>query len=457
MTNRLTKFVKNSMPTRDDQTLFRPDAIQSSGASWLGPIRLGSPVHHHVYAVIALFVTLAIILLLIFGHYTRHLAVTGILVPSQGLLTISAPISGTVEKVLVHSGEKVRAGAPLLEIASNPDNPSVGLVATIIEQSINAEKRVLSGSLSAARSVSLMQQTALRDKLQLLQAQLAETSAEIAIQHQDINSTEKVLREFMSVRGRGLVSDPELQQQHLTVYSAETQLEGLERQRTELAQNISSATHQLGELPLTSLNQENTIRSKLETLRQELAKTAGSNVLLIRAPANGIVSAMTVNPGQAIAAGQPVLSVMPAGDPLRAQLLVSSQAIGFLTVGGTVALHYAAFPYRDFGTFHGTVRSISGSALTPAEIAALTGAHSTVPLYRIMVQLHRTTVEVHGRQKSLRAGMQLHAEITLNRLRLIQWVFEPLYGLGHDLFPNSRHADHSAAAPSPIIAQPSLP
>ena len=65
MTKEQSKFVKNSMPTRDDQTLFRPDAIQSSGASWLGPIRLGSPVHHHVYAVIALFVTLANILELI--------------------------------------------------------------------------------------------------------------------------------------------------------------------------------------------------------------------------------------------------------------------------------------------------------------------------------------------------------------------------------------------------------
>jgi membrane fusion protein len=75
-------------------------------------------------------------------------------------------------------------------------------------------------------------------------------------------------------------------------------MEDHERQRTELVQNINSATHQLGELPLTSLNQENTIRSKPETLRQELAKTAGGNVLLVRAPANGIVSAMTVNPGQ---------------------------------------------------------------------------------------------------------------------------------------------------------------
>ncbi|WP_409408969.1 hypothetical protein AAE485_12335 [Acidithiobacillus ferriphilus] len=46
--------------------------------------------------------TVTIIPLLIFGHYTRHLAVTGMLVPSQGLLTISAPISGTVGKVVVH-------------------------------------------------------------------------------------------------------------------------------------------------------------------------------------------------------------------------------------------------------------------------------------------------------------------------------------------------------------------
>ena len=41
-----TKVVKNSTPIDDDWAPFHADAIQGPGASWLNPIRLGSPIHH---------------------------------------------------------------------------------------------------------------------------------------------------------------------------------------------------------------------------------------------------------------------------------------------------------------------------------------------------------------------------------------------------------------------------
>lgn len=407
--------------------------------TFLGPIHLGSPVHHHVYAWTALALVTGILLILFLGHYTRNLPVSGTLVPSAGLLSVTSPLSGTVEKVLVHTNQSVQSGTPLLHIASNLYSPKVGLVNTLIEQSLSGEEAILHQNLHAEDSLSQLQRSALTTKLADLQQESAELRTEIQIQREDIASTQKVLQEFLSVKGRGLVSDPELQQQRLAVYSARSQLAALHTRQSTLAQQINDTRQELLELPLNTQNQEGDLRTKLASLRQELAKTAGGDSLVLRAPSAGRVSALTVTAGQAVSAGSPVLSLMPRGDPLVAQLLVPSRAVAYLHRGIRVLLHYAAFPYRSFGAFHGTVESISQSALTPAEIATLTQQRSTVPLYRVLVQLDRTVVRVNGQPSLLRAGMQVRAEIPLNHLRLIQWVFEPLRGLQRDFFIQPRN------------------
>ena len=97
-------------------------------------------------------------------------------------------------------------------------------------------------------------------------------------------------------------------------------------------------------------------------------------------------------------------------------------------------MRYAAFPYQEFGQYHGIVTSISRSALTPGQVAGLTQEQTKKPLYRVMVALDRQRVDVYGRPEFLRSGLGLQASIMLDRRRLIQWVFEPLYGLGRNLF-----------------------
>ena len=429
--------------------LYRNESLIHHNPTWLGHIRMSSPKNHHIFTWSALFLTSTILGVLIFGHYTRHLHVSGILVPSRGLLSVTTPISGTVQKVMIRSGQLVSLGSPLISISRNLDSPSVGPVNTIVQNALTDEQSILHHDLRSEKSVSSIQHLTLTGKLRNLRAEYHQIGAEIRIQRKDISGTKKVLREFLSVRSHGLVSDPELQQQQLTVYSAQSQLEKLESQRTAITQQISDTAHQLAELPLITGNRENDIRNKLDTLRQDIAQKAGAHSLVIRAPSTGIVSSLTVNTGQAVTTGSPVLSIMPAQDPLVAQLLVPSKAVGFIHVGSRVLLHYAAFSYREFGAFHGTVRSISQSALTPAEIAALTQQHSTAPLYRVMVALHRSMVMVNGHSSPLRAGMQLQAEIVLNRLRLIQWIFEPLYGLTRNV-GHSPHGHPTAPAIHPL-------
>ena len=337
-----------------------------------------------------------------------------------------------MEKVFVNANQTVPTGTPLVDISSNLYSPKIGMVDTLIEQSMNGEEAILRRDLVSQNQLNRLQKAALATKLQNLQQEYQEVGSQISIQQQDIRSTEKVLREYLSVKDRGLVSDPELQQQQLAVYSAKSQLADLQTRKTALIQQISQSRHEIAELPLNSENTEGDIRTRLAAVRQDVAKTAGGHTLLLRAPASGRVSALTVTAGQAISAGSPVVSIMPMGDALVAQFLVPSRAVAYLHRGKIVLLHYAAFPYRSFGAFHGTVLSISTSALTPAEIATLTQQRSSMPLYRVLVRLNRTNILINGHPSPLRAGMQVRAEIPLNRLRLIQWVFEPLEGLRRD-------------------------
>ena len=54
---------------------------------------------------------------------------------------------------------------------------------------------------------------------------------------------------------------------------------------------------------------------------------------------------------------------------------------------------------------------------------------SREPLYRVKVALEAQTVAAYGRAEPLQAGMQVEADVLLDRRRLIEWVFEPVFSL----------------------------
>ena len=128
-----------------------------------------------------------------------------------------------------------------------------------------------------------------------------------------------------------------------------------------------------------------------------------------------------------------MLSIVPDGSSLQAQILVPSQAIGFVHPGIEVTLHYQSFPYQKFGLQHGIVHSVSRSALTPGEVTLLLGGGqppSADPLYLARVDLSAQSVDAYGHQEPLRPGMALEADMLLDRRRVVEWIFEPLYGMG---------------------------
>ena len=102
-----------------DGSLFRTKAVEAKSDNRLGEIAISQPVGIWVLAGIAIAILTAAALFLIFGEYTRKTEVTGRLVPTAGLSTLTATGNGNVGRLFVKEGDTVKAGDPLVLIESD--------------------------------------------------------------------------------------------------------------------------------------------------------------------------------------------------------------------------------------------------------------------------------------------------------------------------------------------------
>ncbi len=449
-------------PANAPPPLYRPQARARAASSWIGTITVRAPASHYLFAWSATLFALTLAAFLIFGRYTSHLKARGTLVPRGGVLSIRAPLTGTATHLLVHLGQDVTAGRPLLTVSQRPFSPALGPVDRIIRGSLAEERRLLIRDIQRDASLAAIQRKTLQDRLRYLRAQYAQTRRELRIRAQDIVDTKRVLKDFLSVRARGLVSDPILEQQRLAVLNAHAQWAHVARERQALADKLRATRHELMALPLTRARHESHAKARLQAIRRAIAQTSARHTLTVLAPRSGVIANLAVHAGQAVTEGRTLLTIVGRHDALMARLLVPATAVSFLHPGSPVLLHYAAFPYQEFGAFHGTVKSVSYSALTRSESRRVAWRPGTEPLYPVQVALRRTVITVNGQRRPLRPGMPVTAEIPLSRQRLFQWAINSIYGplpahhKGANRPPRAIRAAASAT-PASTAAMPSLP
>lgn len=419
--------------SRMHEQLFRKEAIEARRTSWLGGIAVAAPLSRWVLILLACALSCAIVLLLVLGRYTRRESVSGELVPGAGLLNIAAPISGTVRRVLVHDGQSVKAGDVLMELANEQDSAELGDTHAIVAESLEAQRARLQADLAIQQRVASQQGAALKDKIRLLKAQLVQVQGQLVLQQQQTDSASTLLERIRPLAAKGYVSAVQIQQQEATVLQGRAQYKTLVRQQLDTEQQLAAAGQELARLPLDTSAHDNETERQLATLRQSLAQNAGQRAIVLRAPSDGVISAVLPKAGQMVTMSQPLLSMLPAHSKLEAQLLVPSRAVGFIEPGSRVVLRYQAFPYQKFGQQFGRVVDVSRSALSPSDVSALVGQQTNQPLYRVQVALDRQYVMAYGKAEAVKPGMMLEADVLMDRRRLIEWVFEPLYGMRHRL------------------------
>jgi membrane fusion protein len=124
----------------------------------------------------------------------------------------------------------------------------------------------------------------------------------------------------------------------------------------------------------------------------------------------------------------PLMSIVPEGDAMEAQLLVPARAVGFVRPGQAVRLSYDTYPYQQYGFADGKVASVSRTSLKPGEIAGPLEAEA--PAFRVTVMLARQTIRIGGADVALQPDTRLQAEIFLDRRNLLAWLIDPLRAAG---------------------------
>jgi membrane fusion protein len=411
--------------------LFRQEAVEARSAKSLGAVRIATPLSFQFSAAFALAIGGSILLWLLLGTYTRREHVEGNLVPQAGLINISARSFGIVSSVDVSEGALVKKGNALVALSGERSSTAMGDTSANISRNLRSQQEQLNEDLENAGRLGGQQKLDLEMQHRMLQQQIEQVGAQLAIEQKEASDQAQMLRRIESLGPKGYISALQIQQQRTQEMDAEQQVKALERQRTEEEQQLKSVQDQLTQLPLVIQAKLDETRREIEQGNATLAQNEAERESVLPMPQDGIVTAVLVKPGQSVSAGQTLMSVMPQGSSLEAQLFVPSNAIGFVHVGTPVVLHYQAFPYQKFGLQHGVVVSVSRSALTPVEIATTLGRQAPPePLYRVEVGLQSQNVQAYGKPETLKPGMLLDADLLLDKRHIFEWIFEPLFGMG---------------------------
>lgn len=177
-----------------------------------------------------------------------------------------------------------------------------------------------------------------------------------------------------------------------------------------------------------------------ERLREELAKQQHRHGLLeLRAPHGGTVKDLaTHTPGTVVAPGTILMTIVPVGEKLRAEVWVSNDDIGFVHVAQRAKIKLASFQFQKYGMVQGTVAQVSADSTEApnpnTRSGSLAGRERPVGAlaFRTLVDLEQQQLESDGQRYALAPGMQVLAEIHLGDRTVLEYLLSPVRRAFHE-------------------------
>lgn len=397
---------------------------------------------------------------------------TGKIVPKGQVKYIQPFEKDEISEILVEEGVRVSAGQVLIILDDTDARSEVQRLADQLKTQLLIEARIkaiLDGSggrsfdppddisaeiVEANREFMTGQIQTQTIRKSELNNQIAEREATVTAINTGIEKLQKLipivrarmemsqtLYKSRTVSRRNLLDDTE------QLVSIESDLQLQRNQLSEAKASLAALrdTRRLIDVEfLRELNGE-LVQSQRETLRlvQELhqAKERLEKHQLV-SPIDGVVQDLSVNTiGGIVEPADRLMTIVPEGEELQVEALVSNTDIGFVRVGQEADIRISTFDFRRYGSIRGHVAHVStdvvDQSIPPNAVEEVSGAArstslstetSTGPVYKAIIDLDTSSMEINGETIPLRAGMAVEASILLGKQRIIDFVLEPLIG-----------------------------
>lgn len=409
-------------------SIFRREALDHQRDQWIGHIRLAQPLSLRWLTVLVVAAFIAVALFLTLGHYTRKARLAGVLVPQGGLLELRTPREAVVLERRVREGDTVRQG-DVLVVLSLDRSSGEGETQAEVRRSLDERRRSLREAVDRQAALQEARSQALAARIAEMTRERGRHDERMQLQRERLSLAEQALAQFEALRNQDFIAPAQLRAKQQDVLEQRERLQALAQERAQHERSLAALQAEARELPLQAQARLGEIERELSALAGDTAETESRRREVLRAPQDGVVGALAAEPGQSVAASAVLVRLMPGQAPLLAELYAPSSAIGFLRPAQPVLMRYHAFPYQKFGSQAGRVVGVSRTPVPSDARLPVAGVPVDEPLYRVTVSLERQDVQAYGQPQPLAPGMQLEADVQLDRRRLIEWIFEPLLGV----------------------------
>lgn len=417
-----------------------------------------SPLGRKVLWGLLLFLA-ALLLWALLGRLDIVAVAEGKLVPESYLKIVQPAEAGIVKEILVREGESVQAGQVLMRMDALFSDADVRLIEAEHQRKRLSLRRIEAELSGAEFKIEENDPVGLGDEIaaqfranrSALAAALAEERSRMVKAGQEMAAAEQVRRRLeeslpyyreqdkayeklvkdgfagslmgSDKRRERQEKEQELQTQRFVIESARASISQSEKRLAQITADYQRQLHA----------ERNEIQSEFDQLTQELAKQTHRRQLLeLKAAQDGVVKDLaTHSSGTVVQPGTVLLSLVPKGEILRAQVWVSNADIGFVREGLPVKLKFAAFPFQKYGMVKGRVLHVSADAADIEAQGERLGNGSRL-VYKALIALERMALEMDGQRFDLSAGMQANAEIWLGDRTVMEYLLSPVRKAWHE-------------------------
>ncbi|QNT78998.1 HlyD family secretion protein [Entomobacter blattae] len=427
-------------------SLYRKEVLDVRKDGWLGSVQAVQPIPIRIITIVTTIMVVIAIIYFFVGGYTRRVHATGTMMPPEGLITVGAINNGVVTKRTAIEGSHVKKGDVLFVISLESHSAS-GPTQLRAIQDLKRQRDFLNDQLAIRYKTAPIERQSLINQIANLSKQHQQIAAQLEQDNRVLPLVQQVLERTEKAKSQYLTTDAQYQNELYTYAQLLNSHAQFLQSQTNIEGKIAELTAKLQQFNDTLAHDTNDIKRQISEAEQRITEKEGQQNNVIVAPEDGTLTAIRGYVGQQVSVGTPLLTLLPTGHKLDAELYVSSASIGFIKEGNPVLLRYAAYPYQKFGLYHGTVTEITRAPVSSSADGQQQqqGAGGAIPadeknkaptdnsVYRIRVKPEFPYVNVYGQKKMLEAGMAVEADIAIDYRRLYQWMFDPLFSIKNSM------------------------
>ena len=313
----------------------------------------------------------------VFAKIDEVVLAPGELQPLGAERPVKAPFAGVIKDIVAKEGQKVNAGDTLLRFDADVSRKRKETLETQIK----------------------LERKRFEEESRAVEARKRGVVERLNGINRSLNTESSIYTNIIPLAEIGAMQLTELLRQR-------NKVEQLESEAQVVKADLEEVEAQLNKLKQESLREISELERQMVEVQDTITKEK------LSAPIAGIVYGMIPSSaGYAASAGETLVKVVPGGE-IEGKIYITNQDVGFMKPGMKAQIRVDAFPYTQFGSITGSLKSVGTLPLEPDQ-------QNPMPRFPAYVKIDKDYLEKDGEKYEISAGQSVQVNLILRDKRVI--------------------------------------